>query len=47
MSTRLYLYAAWCLMLLGGTAWTSYYAWSPFSDGQRAARTGFYGPTHK
>jgi hypothetical protein len=47
MSTRFFLFAAWCLTMFGGAAVSSYYAWSPFADGKRGASSGFYGPTHK
>ncbi|TCM14219.1 hypothetical protein EDF56_11453 [Novosphingobium sp. PhB165] len=53
MSPRLIFHVLCCLMLLGGIALTSFYAWSPYSDEQREARTGSGfgarggGPTHK
>ena len=47
MSKGLYIFAAWCLILIGGSAYTSYSAYSPFADGKRDARAGVYGPTHK
>jgi len=47
MSTRSFLFGAWCLALVGGNVVSSYYAWSPFADGKRDNRAGFYGPTHK
>jgi hypothetical protein len=47
MTTRCFLFALWCMALFAGTVATSYYAWSPFADGQRGAHPGFYGPAHK
>ena len=47
MSFRVILFAVWCLMLIAGSAYTSYYAWSPFAAGQRPDRALFFGPNHK
>ncbi|WP_395334868.1 hypothetical protein WBP06_24460 [Novosphingobium sp. BL-8H] len=53
MTPRLYFHVICCLLLLGGVAVTSFYAWSPYSDEQReAGRGGSFGvrgtgPTHK
>ncbi|WP_404480575.1 hypothetical protein [Novosphingobium sp. BL-52-GroH] len=47
MTPRLVVFAVWCLLVLGGASYASYHAWSPYSDEQRPARAGFYGPTHK
>jgi hypothetical protein len=47
MRPRLILFLVWCLLVLGGASYASFYAWSPYSDERRPARTGFYGPTHK
>jgi hypothetical protein len=47
MTTRLIMFAAWCLSLLSGFAWAGYQAWSPYSD--EGPRTGGStgGPSHK
>ena len=47
MSTRFFLFAAWCLFVFAGSAAAAYYAWSPFADGKRGGSSGFYGPSHK
>jgi hypothetical protein len=48
MSTKVFLYGIWCVGIILASLATSYYAWSPFADGNgRAARAGLYGPTHK
>jgi hypothetical protein len=48
MSGRLFLYALWCLGIVGLFAVSGLYAWSPFADGGRArGPAGIYGPTHK
>lgn len=54
MSTKTFLYAAWCLAIAGGFLAATSYAWSPFADGRRATGgTGGYvggvyvGPRHK
>jgi hypothetical protein len=33
MSRSTLLYMAWCLLLLGFTAWAGWNAWDPFADG--------------
>lgn len=47
MDGRNIFYSIWCAgigaLFLGSTM----FAYSPFADGGRAARTGIYGPTHK
>lgn len=48
MSRGLFLYALWCLAIVGLFVTATLFAYSPFADGGRAApRTGVYGPTHK
>lgn len=50
MNTRLFLYGAWCLAILGGFVMAANAGYSPFADGRRApmrAGGGYYGPTHK
>lgn len=53
MTPRLLLHVLCCLVLLFCVAVTSFYAWSPYSDEQREARSGSGfgarggGPTHK
>jgi len=48
MSFKFIGYALWCVMLFASTASCSYYAWSPFADAKRDARSaGLYGPSHK
>lgn len=53
MNPRLIFQALFSLLLLASVAATSFYAWSPYSDEQREARTGGGfgarggGPTHK
>jgi hypothetical protein len=43
-----FLYALWCLAVIGLFGVAGIYAYSPFADGGRAPRTaGYYGPTHK
>lgn len=47
VSTRVFLFGLWCLLLLLASAAANYYAWSPFADGRRGGGTAIYGPTHK
>lgn len=48
MSTRTFVYALWCLGVMGMFMTLSMFAWSPFAEGGRARpHAGFYGPTHK
>jgi hypothetical protein len=47
MNAKIFLYGLWCLGIVGTSLVTSYYAWSPFSDGGTRTRAGFYGPSHK
>ena len=48
MSSRLFLYALWCLGVTGLFVVSGFYAWSPFADGGRAPhRAGYCGPTQK
>jgi len=47
MTQRLYLFAAWCLLIFAGSVTASYYAWSPFSDEDRGGTATVRGPTHK
>lgn len=49
MSMRLFLYGLWSLFVAAMFMVSGIYAYSPFSDGSRAARGagGFYGPHHK
>ena len=44
-----FLYALWCLAVIGLFGLAGIYAYSPFADGGRVAPRagGFYGPTHK
>jgi hypothetical protein len=42
-----FLYALWCLAVIGLFGVAGIYAYSPFADGGRATRAGIYGPTHK
>lgn len=48
MSTRVYLFALWCLIVLSGFSVAAYYAWSPFGD-EDSGGGGAYvrGPHHK
>ncbi|WP_176399814.1 hypothetical protein [Novosphingobium sp. B 225] len=48
MSKRLFLFAAWCLIVFAGSVSATYYAWSPFSDEDRGGGGfGGRGPSHK
>lgn len=48
MSKVLFLFAAWCLIVFGGSVMAAYYAWSPFSDEDRGGGVGYMrGPSHK
>lgn len=48
MSTKLFIYALWCLGVTGGFMVSGIYSYSPFADGGRSTvRGGIYGPTHK
>ncbi len=48
MSSRTFLYALWCLGVMGLFLLAGSYSWSPFAEGGRARpHAGFYGPTHK
>jgi hypothetical protein len=48
MSKGIFLYAAWCLGVVGLFLGSAIYAYSPFADGGRAPRgAGIYGPVHK
>lgn len=47
MSTRVFLFGAWCMLILLGNVVSSYYAWALFSDGEKPSHSSFYGPTHK
>ncbi len=57
MSTKTFVYAAWCLLVAGGFLGATAFAWSPFAEGRRATagqyRGGGYvggvyvGPRHK
>jgi hypothetical protein len=48
MSRGTFLYALWCLAMIGAFGMAGIYAYSPFADGGRTGRpSGFYGPTHK
>lgn len=47
MTTRLYLFIAWCLLLVAAAAYMSYHSASWFADGARGTSSHYYGPTHK
>jgi len=48
MSTRSFLYALWCLGVIGLFTLSGVFAWSPFAEGGGArSHYGFYGPHHK
>ena len=48
MSKRLFLFAAWCLIVFSGSVTATWYGWSPFSDEDRGSGSGgLRGPTHK
>jgi hypothetical protein len=48
MSSRLFLFAAWCLFVFSGSVGSAYYGWSPFSDEDAGGGVGgVRGPTHK
>jgi hypothetical protein len=47
MNRRLIIFAGWCLAVFGGSIYSTYYAWSPFSDESSGARGFVGGPTHK
>ncbi|MEY2926871.1 MAG: hypothetical protein RL367_1348 [Pseudomonadota bacterium] len=47
MDIKQMLFGFWCLSMVGGSVMSSYYAWSPFADGNGRGAPGFYGPTHK
>ncbi|MGZ8281804.1 MAG: hypothetical protein ACXWUN_02485 [Allosphingosinicella sp.] len=48
MGRGAFLYAMWAFATLGLFLGSTFFAYSPFADGGRAApRPGFYGPTHK
>ena len=53
MSMKTFLYAAWCLAIVGGFLAATTYAWSPFAEGRRATGGGghvggvYVGPRHK
>ena len=42
------IYGLWCIGVVALFVISGSYAYSPFSDGRRAApHAGYYGPTHK
>lgn len=56
MSTKTFIYAAWCLLVAGGFLAATAFAWSPFAEGRRAAPGAsgggyvggvYVGPRHK
>jgi len=48
MSRSIFLYALWCLGVLGLFLAASSQGYSPFADGARSAAVhGAYGPNHK
>lgn len=49
MSKRLFLFTAWCALLVMTSAISTWFAWTPFSDEERpSSSSGSYrGPTHK
>lgn len=47
MTTRLYIFIGWCLLLIGIAAYMSYQGSSWFADGARGRSSYYYGPTHK
>jgi len=49
MGRGAFLYGLWSLGVVGLFLGSTFYAYSPFADGGRAAPRagGFYGPTHK
>lgn len=54
MRTSIFLYALWCIGMVGLFMLASANAWSPFADGRRGARGGggggvifIGGPNHK
>lgn len=47
MTPRLFLFCLGSLLLACGTAFASYWAWSPYSNEERLAAGQSYGPTHK
>lgn len=47
MSNSRFLYALWCLMVIGLFLAASSQGYSPFADGGRSAAVRSYGPTHK
>jgi hypothetical protein len=47
MGLKEMLFGFWCLSMVGSSVAASYYAWSPFADGNGRGSSGFYGPTHK
>ncbi|WP_194922054.1 hypothetical protein [Novosphingobium sp. NBM11] len=47
MTRRLFLFTAWCLVMLGGAVASTLTAWSPFADDEREQHSGPSGPSHK
>jgi hypothetical protein len=58
MATRSFLYALWCIAVLGLFLIAAIFGWSPFAEGGRAGggggggtggggHYGYYGPHHK
>ena len=48
MKSSSFLYALWCLGVIGLYLTAASQGYSPFADGGRAAAVhGIYGPTHK
>lgn len=48
MSTKIFVYALWCMAAVGLFLVSGMFSYSPFADGGRSAvRGGIYGPTHK
>lgn len=48
MRPGVFIYALWCILIVGGFLAADYYGYSPFADGARAAgAVAAYGPQHK
>ncbi len=51
--TKILIYAAWSVAMLGLYGWSAAFGYSPFGDGQRVSANGVFiggyrsGPTHK